>query len=102
MQPSAVTMESSKEEFDDGDTLTAGSTGAPFRLRPYQAEMVEESMKSNIIVVMDTGSGKTHMYFTPRYFSSQRTDWVTELLTAQEQNWRSANPTRYGYPQLLC
>lgn len=30
-------------------------------LRSYQAEMVEESLKSNIIVVMDTGSGKTHM-----------------------------------------
>jgi superfamily II DNA or RNA helicase len=34
----------------------------PFVLRSYQAEMVEESLKSNIIVVMDTGSGKTHMF----------------------------------------
>jgi ERCC4-related helicase len=33
----------------------------PFRLRSYQAEMVLESMASNIICVMDTGSGKTHM-----------------------------------------
>lgn len=31
-------------------------------LRSYQAEMVEESLRANIIVVMDTGSGKTHMY----------------------------------------
>lgn len=31
------------------------------RLRAYQAEMVEESLKGNIIVVQDTGSGKTHM-----------------------------------------
>ena len=34
----------------------------PFALRSYQAEMVEESLSQNVIVVMDTGSGKTHMY----------------------------------------
>ncbi|KAI8934646.1 Dicer-like protein 2 [Plenodomus lindquistii] len=33
----------------------------PFRLRSYQAEMVEESLEKNLIVVMDTGSGKTHI-----------------------------------------
>ncbi|KAK8247243.1 hypothetical protein HDK90DRAFT_473913 [Phyllosticta capitalensis] len=32
-----------------------------FRLRSYQTEMVEESLKRNIIVTMDTGSGKTHI-----------------------------------------
>ncbi|KAB2572547.1 Dicer-like protein 2 [Lasiodiplodia theobromae] len=32
-----------------------------FCLRSYQAEMVEESLKQNIIVAMDTGSGKTHV-----------------------------------------
>jgi ERCC4-related helicase len=32
-----------------------------FRLRSYQTEMVEQSMNENIIVAMDTGSGKTHM-----------------------------------------
>jgi ERCC4-related helicase len=32
-----------------------------YRLRSYQAEMVEESLRSNIVCVMDTGSGKTHM-----------------------------------------
>ena len=31
------------------------------RLRTYQAEMLEASLKDNIIVVQDTGSGKTHM-----------------------------------------
>ncbi|PVH94346.1 P-loop containing nucleoside triphosphate hydrolase protein [Periconia macrospinosa] len=40
---------------------TAGREDENFRLRPYQAEMVEESLKTNIIVVMDTGSGKTHI-----------------------------------------
>lgn len=29
--------------------------------RSYQMEMVEESLKQNIIVAMDTGSGKTHI-----------------------------------------
>lgn len=36
--------------------------GAPIiKPRPYQLEMVEESLKHNIIVAMDTGSGKTHI-----------------------------------------
>ncbi|KNG50113.1 hypothetical protein TW65_03031 [Stemphylium lycopersici] len=45
----------------DGDSAAIASPSETFRLRGYQAEMVEESMKGNIIVVMDTGSGKTHM-----------------------------------------
>lgn len=43
------------------DALTVASKDAQFQLRSYQAEMVEESLKANIIVAMDTGSGKTHM-----------------------------------------
>ncbi|KAM0719702.1 hypothetical protein Q7P37_003834 [Cladosporium fusiforme] len=31
------------------------------RLRSYQAEMLEKSLKQNVIVAMDTGSGKTHV-----------------------------------------
>ena len=31
------------------------------RPRAYQLEMLEESLKHNIIVTADTGSGKTHM-----------------------------------------
>lgn len=31
------------------------------RLRPYQHEMFDEAMHRNIIVAMDTGSGKTHI-----------------------------------------
>jgi superfamily II DNA or RNA helicase len=48
---------------DDGAAVTSASDIESFQLRSYQAEMVEASMKANIIVVMDTGSGKTHMYF---------------------------------------
>ncbi|KAH7407651.1 hypothetical protein BKA64DRAFT_426836 [Cadophora sp. MPI-SDFR-AT-0126] len=32
-----------------------------FDSRPYQLEMLEESIKRNIIVAMNTGSGKTHV-----------------------------------------
>jgi superfamily II DNA or RNA helicase len=46
---------------NDESASTVGPSDAPLRLRAYQAEMVDESMKSNIICVMDTGSGKTHM-----------------------------------------
>ena len=50
---------------DSTTTATGTSLGEAFQLRAYQAEMLEESMKANIIVVMDTGSGKTHMYIFP-------------------------------------
>jgi ERCC4-related helicase len=47
---------------DDTDTEAFSAVpSATFQLRGYQAEMVAESMKDNVIVVMDTGSGKTHM-----------------------------------------
>jgi superfamily II DNA or RNA helicase len=38
------------------------SDGTPnIKPRAYQIEMLEESLKRNIIVAADTGSGKTHM-----------------------------------------
>ena len=38
------------------------SDGTPnIKPRSYQIEMLEESLKHNIIVAADTGSGKTHM-----------------------------------------
>lgn len=38
------------------------SDGMPsIKPRDYQTEMLEESLKHNIIVAADTGSGKTHM-----------------------------------------
>lgn len=43
-----------------GEVIPTASSET-FQLRGYQAEMVAESMKDNVIVVMDTGSGKTHM-----------------------------------------
>ncbi|KAF2116487.1 dicer-like protein-like protein 2 [Lophiotrema nucula] len=49
------------EPADGGASVIAGFDNEAFRLRSYQAEMVEESLRSNIIVAMDTGSGKTHI-----------------------------------------
>ena len=40
---------------------TSEDDGQPFVLRPYQDEMLEESLKRNSVVVLDTGAGKTHM-----------------------------------------
>lgn len=50
-------------ELDEGVAAPAATVDMhPLALRSYQAEMVEESLHQNVIVVMDTGSGKTHMY----------------------------------------
>lgn len=50
-------------ELDEAVAAPAATTHMqPLALRSYQAEMVEESLNRNVIVVMDTGSGKTHMY----------------------------------------
>ncbi|KAJ4297870.1 Dicer-like protein 2 [Kalmusia sp. IMI 367209] len=46
---------------DDSADTRANFKDKGFRLRAYQTEMLEESMKANIIVVQDTGSGKTHV-----------------------------------------
>jgi superfamily II DNA or RNA helicase len=54
-------MDTADTSPDDAVRSTPSQYNEPFRLRSYQAEMVKESMKSNIICVMDTGSGKTHM-----------------------------------------
>ncbi|KAJ5667706.1 uncharacterized protein N7477_006276 [Penicillium maclennaniae] len=48
-QPASVTPE------------LVGSNGLSYRPRSYQLEMLEASLKQNIIVAMDTGSGKTHI-----------------------------------------
>ncbi|KAJ5773733.1 hypothetical protein N7457_008629 [Penicillium paradoxum] len=42
-------------------TAMVGCDGANYRSRSYQLEMLEASRKENIIVAMDTGSGKTHI-----------------------------------------
>jgi len=41
--------------------IEAGDQVTQLKLRSYQQEMLEESMRRNLIVTMDTGSGKTHV-----------------------------------------
>lgn len=57
-------MDAIVDPDSSAQALAAAFDAEPLALRAYQAEMVEESLKSNIIVVMDTGSGKTHMSVT--------------------------------------
>ena len=45
--------------------LTLDDGTPPVKPRPYQLEMVQESLNKNIIIAMDTGSGRTHWYFCP-------------------------------------
>ncbi|KAF7874021.1 hypothetical protein EAF04_002693 [Stromatinia cepivora] len=51
---SAVENEGDSSEEEKGENVTVSP-------RTYQLEMLEESLKGNIIVAMDTGSGKTHV-----------------------------------------
>jgi replicative superfamily II helicase len=41
-------------------SLTLDDGTPSIKPRPYQLEMVQESLSKNIIIAMDTGSGKTH------------------------------------------
>ena len=53
----AITEESDSSTPDELQTPPSFVMAA----RAYQLEMLEESMKRNIIVVMDTGTGKTQV-----------------------------------------
>ncbi|KAG9246750.1 hypothetical protein BJ878DRAFT_539949 [Calycina marina] len=50
---------SGSKPIDSHLTLSDGTRN--FQARSYQIEMLEESLQRNIIVAMDTGSGKTHI-----------------------------------------
>lgn len=54
---SSWTVESEPDEAPAGDPKDPSSITA----RAYQVEMLEASLKENIIVAMDTGSGKTQV-----------------------------------------
>ncbi|KAF1945170.1 hypothetical protein EJ02DRAFT_369929 [Clathrospora elynae] len=99
----------SPEGSSPGATVIAASQNEPFRLRSYQAEMVEESMKSNIIVVMDTGSGKTHIAIERTRAELEtchphKLVWFlapTVALCEQQYEVFQSNLPGFGY-QILC
>lgn len=44
-----------------GDEVPSMLPKRTFEPREYQIEMLEESLRRNIIIALDTGSGKTHI-----------------------------------------
>jgi superfamily II DNA or RNA helicase len=56
-------LSSSWQDESDRDENPAGQPKDPISItaRAYQLEMLEASLKENVIVVMDTGSGKTQV-----------------------------------------
>jgi superfamily II DNA or RNA helicase len=49
------------ESRSSSAALNFSDSAPSVKPRSYQIEMLEESLKHNIIVAADTGSGKTHM-----------------------------------------
>lgn len=43
------------------DIISSDFGSDKVKLRSYQQEMLEQSSQRNVIVAMDTGSGKTHI-----------------------------------------
>ena len=48
-------------ETNEQDNVALASQEQQTRLRSYQQEMLNSSLERNVIVSMDTGSGKTHV-----------------------------------------
>lgn len=48
-------------------------TPAMPRTRGYQQEMLEESLRRNLIIALDTGSGKTHIAILRIKIEAERT-----------------------------
>ncbi|KAI6865540.1 P-loop containing nucleoside triphosphate hydrolase protein [Hortaea werneckii] len=77
--------------MDAGDTMTvAGASQTEPRLRSYQQEMLDASLEKNIIVAMDTGSGRTHIaivwFMCPSVaLSHQQYNFVREHLPSAYQ-----------------
>ncbi len=59
---SSVTPSLGRYESSDGVQSVLPSVTTTLQGRAYQLEMLEESMKRNIIIAAETGSGKTLMY----------------------------------------
>jgi endoribonuclease Dicer len=47
-----------KYDYKDASTVAVSKLPAT---RGYQQELLEESLKRNIIIALDTGAGKTHI-----------------------------------------
>ena len=59
----SVTSSLDRYESSDGVQSMPPSVAPTLQGRAYQLEMLNESMKRNIIIAAETGSGKTLMYW---------------------------------------
>ena len=51
----------SQASSQDDNTIENDSTTTTIHTRAYQQELLDESLQRNIIIALDTGSGKTHI-----------------------------------------
>ncbi len=66
------------------------------RTRGYQQEMLEESLRSNIIIALDTGSGKTHIAMLRMKMEAEReAKKVRMVLLDDLPGFTSVNEQRY-------
>ncbi|KAK3946412.1 dicer-like protein 2 [Diplogelasinospora grovesii] len=76
--------------------------------RAYQLEMLEESLKQNIIVTMDTGSGKTQVAVLRIMVELERSDKIvwflapTVLLALQQYNEFIQTQIPYAQSKFVC
>lgn len=77
------------------------------KLRSYQQEMLEQSIERNVIVAMDTGSGKTHIALARiqhqlEYDTSTRLIWfITPNIALSDQQHALIDQQFSGYGTLL-
>ncbi|KAI4236376.1 MAG: hypothetical protein LQ349_002588 [Xanthoria aureola] len=62
------------------DDVAAPYSAALLQPRAFQYEMLDESLRRNIIVAMDTGSGKTLMYDTIFFPASMSWSFISMTL----------------------
>ncbi|KAF2873165.1 dicer-like protein-like protein 2 [Massariosphaeria phaeospora] len=94
-------MDSTEDLLVNGAASVKRAKTESFRLRSYQAEMVDESLRANIIVAMDTGSGKTALARTAaeleRCKPDQRIWFLAPTVTLCEQQFEVFKTNLPGY-----
>ncbi|KAK5136865.1 hypothetical protein LTR08_001787 [Meristemomyces frigidus] len=89
------------------ETAVVASGNEPdLKLRSYQQEMLEASLRRNVIVAMDTGSGKTHIAIARILVELERSDpskliwFMTPSVALSEQQCEALLPYLSAYQVL--
>ena len=61
IQHTPLLVNMSQASSQDDNTIENDSTTTTIHTRAYQQELLDESLQRNIIIALDTGSGKTHI-----------------------------------------